>query len=172
METDPDGRQGKLLVTYAHFSDIMPEVHRGYYTVFCNGDHDFSLSHASPEFARAEAEDILLSELGSGFQVSQVPFAPHFFDRISNTRPGTLSAEAIVAIKALVSHFNTAIFDVPFLDDAGLHAAIGVTHWQSTDSEQHWLAWQYSLPAWPKRMDDAFLEALKISPRSKSGFTG
>jgi hypothetical protein len=54
-EVDPDGKQGRLLVSYAHFADLMPEVRRNYFSVAANGKRRFGLSHASKASAEAEA---------------------------------------------------------------------------------------------------------------------
>jgi hypothetical protein len=127
-QVDPDGKQSKLLISYAHFADLMPEVRRDYFSVVHNGEQRFTLHHASTAIADAEAEDILLSELALGFQVQRHPFTDELFDRLPTGKVGQLSGEAILAIKALGTHYLDHAFEVSLVDDNGLRAAVGVTH--------------------------------------------
>jgi Holliday junction resolvase-like predicted endonuclease len=58
-------------IQYGHFSELMPEVHRGYYTVSENGSC-FKLSHRKAQFADSERTDIILTELSRPTIVSRV----------------------------------------------------------------------------------------------------
>lgn len=92
-----EGPELEELFAYLHFSDLMPEVHRGYFDVEALDDKSFSLSHASPEFAEAEAKDVTLSEIA-------LPFA---LDRNSAIEPEfARMAEELPAIDwKFVAHF-------------------------------------------------------------------
>lgn len=68
LETDPGHVELGQLLTYSHFAELMPEVHRGYYRVGATAS-GFRLTHPSPEFAEAQARDILLSELAIPFDL-------------------------------------------------------------------------------------------------------
>lgn len=127
-DIDRDGSQAKLLISYAHFADFMPEVRRGYFSVLRTGRNRFSLRHCSHEFEDAETRDILLSELALAFRLQSHPFSDKFFDGLTNTRAGHLSAEAVLAIKALGDHYSRHAFEVRLIDDDGLRAALGVTN--------------------------------------------
>jgi len=61
-DADPTGTDAKNLISYAHFCEIMPDVHRRRLEVELT-DQGFRLVHPSPEFAIAEATDIIVSEL-------------------------------------------------------------------------------------------------------------
>ncbi|MBK9165895.1 MAG: hypothetical protein IPM24_00345 [Bryobacterales bacterium] len=125
---DPTGEQLKLLISYAHFADVMPEVHRDYFSVGREAEHRFLLRHRSSKLASAEAEDILLSELALGFAITRHQIPAAVFDRMTKRKPGTLSGEGIIAIKTLNSHFQDHVFEVPLVTDDGLRSAIGVTY--------------------------------------------
>jgi hypothetical protein len=61
---DPSGEQLRRLGAYAHFCELMPQIHRGYYTVERVGS-TFRIDFAQAGFAATEAEDFLLSELAA-----------------------------------------------------------------------------------------------------------
>jgi hypothetical protein len=63
VQADPDGSELRLLVGYGHFSEVMPEVHRGYYEVGGDASSGFRLEHSTQDFAAFEARDILLGYL-------------------------------------------------------------------------------------------------------------
>lgn len=67
-EADPDGAQLSALGAYAHVSQFMPEIWRGYYQVEFQSETALRLSHADADFAHREASDILLSELAMPFR--------------------------------------------------------------------------------------------------------
>ncbi|WP_152998677.1 nuclease-related domain-containing protein [Sphingopyxis sp. H115] len=62
-----DGSDLTELLAYMHFSEIMPEVHRGYYTVEMPAADVFRLSHRDAAFGDGQAKDITLSELAVPF---------------------------------------------------------------------------------------------------------
>lgn len=166
QETDPDGEQGKLLISYAHFADVMPEVHRGYFSVICNGSKRFSLRHASKDIARAEAEDILLSELALGFPVQAHPFTDEFFDKLSEGEAGQLSGEAILGIKALGGHYLRHVFEVSLVDDDGLRAALGVTH----EEFSRFRAALLGMAVFSSELGEAFERRLACNPKDNAAF--
>lgn len=66
QQIDPDRKHLLELYSYAHFSEFMPEVHRGYYKVELTGGVLW-LRHRDEAFGTFQAQDILLSELGLTF---------------------------------------------------------------------------------------------------------
>lgn len=58
-------------MTYLHFSDVMPEVRRGYFDVEVLDASTFRLSHPSTDFADAEARDVTLSEIALPFALEK-----------------------------------------------------------------------------------------------------
>jgi hypothetical protein len=66
LETDPGQDQLKKILAYLHFSEHMPEVHRGYWRV-SGQDGDLELSYRDDVFADGQARDITLSELAIPF---------------------------------------------------------------------------------------------------------
>lgn len=74
-DEDPDDQEFNSLLLYAHFCEVMPDVHRGRLVVkkITGG---FSLQHASPDIARAEATDIIISELAIPHLARREPRLP------------------------------------------------------------------------------------------------
>ena len=69
-DSDPEGICRFALVTYGHFCELMPEVHKGYYSVAGDKEKGFTLAHATRQFADHEATDIILTELSLSFLAS------------------------------------------------------------------------------------------------------
>ncbi|EXS68597.1 hypothetical protein [Sphingobium sp. Ant17] len=66
LKADPTGEQMAQLLSYAHFSEFMPEAHKKYYTVTTIRE-GFRLVLRSEWFEQMQARDILLSELALVF---------------------------------------------------------------------------------------------------------
>lgn len=129
FECDADGSQTRDLTAYAHFSQIMPEVHRNYYQVTTTAD-GFRLDHKTDVFALYEAKDILLSELALAFV--QLPsqasillsdLLEHGLEEIRNN--SAFSGGALVTIKALADLYEANICEVSLMSDEGYVAATG-----------------------------------------------
>ena len=86
LEADPDGSQLAELLAYAHFSDFMPEAHKGYYEVSHEGG-TFRLQHPDAAFAEAQARDILLSELALVFPLTAEEELDPVLHEIARTAP-------------------------------------------------------------------------------------
>jgi hypothetical protein len=86
MAADPEGKQLSALLAYSHFSEFMPEVHKGYYAVERAGN-GFRLLHRDPAFAEAQAHDILLSELAIPFPLRSVQQVDPVVYRMAETAP-------------------------------------------------------------------------------------
>ncbi len=85
-EADPDGTQLSALLAYSHFSELMPEVHKGYYVVERTGN-GYRLMHRDASFAEAQAHDILLSELAIPFPLRSVQKVDPVVYRLAETAP-------------------------------------------------------------------------------------
>lgn len=85
-EVDPDGSQLGRLLSYLHFSELMPEVHRGRLIVERSGER-LRLRHPSHAFAIAEGHDITLSELALAFPLDRDTQIEHEFLVLADTAP-------------------------------------------------------------------------------------
>lgn len=119
---DTDRSQMSYLVTYAHFAELMPEVHRGYYNV-AECQDAFVLTHCSTDFATGEAVDILLSELGLGF-LSESPYRKEILARML-AQGIVLNGTVAVGLKALFTMYRTRIRETPIMGDKTFVAATG-----------------------------------------------
>lgn len=59
-DIDPDGLNRYVLITYGHFCELMPEVHRGYYAVTGDNGRGFSVA-LKREVCGVQVIDVLLS---------------------------------------------------------------------------------------------------------------
>ena len=125
-EADPQGLYRCALLTYGHFSELMPEVHKGYYTVTGNKQEGFRLRHRSPEFAGYEARDILLTELSLTFLGDPPPRFTSRYDEIAKTAPAFDLAAMFRTIQQLQEHFLRHVREAPILTEEGYKAALGV----------------------------------------------
>jgi hypothetical protein len=128
VEADPKAEQLKLLVSYAHLSELMPTVHRGYFSVSGAATTSFELSHSSPEFADVESEDILLSELALPFPLTRSPSFPKAVKGMAESAPTLDMGRQMSICKQLYSYYAGSLFELPLVDDASLAAQFGVTH--------------------------------------------
>lgn len=86
QEIDPDGSQLSRLLSYLHFSEFMPEVHRGRLVWERTGDR-LRLRHRSDAFALAEGHDITLSELALSFPLDLDTQIEHRFIELAEGAP-------------------------------------------------------------------------------------
>jgi len=70
--SDPGAKGASALDAYAHFSEVLPDVRRGR-VVAKRIKNGFSLSHPSPQAARAEATDIIVSGLAIPHIANRTP---------------------------------------------------------------------------------------------------
>jgi hypothetical protein len=68
-QADPTGANGRELLSYAHFCELMPQARKGHFKV-TRRQGGFDLTHPSQAFADAEVKDVLLCELSLGFEAS------------------------------------------------------------------------------------------------------
>lgn len=125
-DVDPQLSQTKLLLGYAHFCEIMPEVHRGYFSVGIADDGAFQLTHASAEFAASEATDILLSELAIPVLSAPPPVEPGAIARLAATAPRVDLTEQTRILGAYMHHFHKHVLEEPVVGDEGLVLVVGV----------------------------------------------
>ncbi len=118
-------RELATALLYAHFSEVMPEVHRGYYDVALGADGVLLLRHPTKEFAEAEVRDTVMTEVATGFFGGPVTLPPEFFDGLAaDVGKPNLSAMAF-ALKQICEHYRRYAFEVPILTEAGFRAAVG-----------------------------------------------
>ena len=113
-----------LLVQYGHFCELMPEVHRGYYTVAGDRTTGFVLEHPDRRVAEHECKDIVLSELALPFSIRTQPIPPRIIARIADTSD---MAAFAVAAKARYTEVGALVVEQPVLTEAGYQAAVGVS---------------------------------------------
>lgn len=113
-------------MTYGHFCELMPEVHRGYYTVEGDVSGGFSLSHSSPQFAQHEALDIVLTELSLTFVSAPSLHLEDRFDYQARLAPKFDYALKVHTLKLFFDHYQQHLTEPPILTEDGYRAAMGV----------------------------------------------
>lgn len=127
INTDPEQKQFKELLAYMHYSELMPEYHRGYYVVK-ETTAGFSLQHPSEEFGDYQAKDIMLSELAIPFR-TDVPYLPD--DEIFKLAETVPEFDVRVFQKALrdkIHRFDKNIHEPKLITDEGLQIITGMNH--------------------------------------------
>lgn len=135
---------------YGHFSELMPEVHRGYYDVAQPAAGQFQLTHASPEFADTEEIDTILAEISTPF------FAPAAVDdreatvafavrRLSNgvLFDGRDVAALMKLVKVQFDRFVVAAVEAPGITESGFLAAVGIGYADFNRFRAAWIAFAY-----------------------------
>lgn len=128
-QTDYDRSQTRFLVAYAHFSELMPEVHRDYYDVRTTG-RGFRLEHRSKAFADDEARDIILSELALPFMdlvSSAMPIRRALLEAGLAARDfGVRLSGAVAGNLLLLTYFyEQSACEISLMGDSGYVAVIG-----------------------------------------------
>jgi hypothetical protein len=89
-EADPALQQLLLAINYGHFSEVMPQVHRNYYSVTVVGEKHFRLEHRTENSAATEARDIVLSELAMPHVTARPPDVRYAIEQLTHTVPCSL----------------------------------------------------------------------------------
>ena len=127
VDVDPDGSQLAFLLTYGHFCEVMPEVHRDYYDVGGNRESGFTLSHVNADFAAFEMRDIILTEFGGPFGVAFPPTSLITdFDRLAETAPILPLEIAGPVYQQLYRFYLRVLVEPALVTDAGMVEAAGV----------------------------------------------
>jgi hypothetical protein len=124
---DPKGEQLASLLTYAHFADLMAEVHRGYFNVEQIGEQEFRLTHSTTAFSETEMQDILYSEIALAFPFITSPVKNEVFDRLIDSTASDITPEGLKVIRKLQQHFIEHVFEVPLIGEAGLQETFGLS---------------------------------------------
>jgi hypothetical protein len=127
QEVDTDGAQRKALLTYGHFSEVMPEVHRGYYSVQGDATTGFTLKHATQNFAEYEVQDIVLNEISLSFVAASPSMDKSLFDQQAKTAPKSdLGLESQI-LTSVYEYYRTRLSEPPILTEAGYVQATGAS---------------------------------------------
>jgi hypothetical protein len=89
-EAAPALQQLLLAINYGHFSEVMPQVHRNYYSVTVVGEKHFRLEHRIENSAATEARDIVLSELAMPHVTARPPDVRYAIEQLTHTVPCSL----------------------------------------------------------------------------------
>ncbi len=127
QEADPEGIQRMLLLSYGHFCEVMPEVHRNYFSVTGDTASGFTLEHRTPEFGQHEALDIMLNELALASSVNPAAdLERDRFDELAALAPHANLDAIIEVLQSFVQHHRTFLNESAVLTEEGYRAALGV----------------------------------------------
>jgi hypothetical protein len=122
-EAAVDGALAALL-TYLHFSEIVPEARRGRLVVFRDGDR-LTLRHPDDAFARAEALDITLSELAIPFSLDTDTSIEPEFGRLATTVPEIEWAFVARFISTNAYKYRRALAEADLITDTSINHMFG-----------------------------------------------
>ncbi len=126
MEVDPDGAQLSELLAYAHFSQFMPEVWRGYFNLNFANEYELHLTHRDADFAAREGGDILLSELALPFKFNRDRAKPDpDIARMVQTKDDAFMPLLISAVMRRAATFRSSHAETTPVDDAAMTEIFG-----------------------------------------------
>lgn len=112
------------LLGYAHFCEIMPLVHRGFFSVE-RRTSGFHLDHPSLEFMEHEETDILMSEMVLPHDVAPPPYPIEHCLRMVKAWPRIPADELIRVLRPAYNHYIKNIVELPLLDDDAFAKSFG-----------------------------------------------
>lgn len=124
-EVDPDGSQLRNLLSYLHFSELMPEVHRGRLVVERTGER-LRLRHPSDAFAIAEGHDITLSELALSFPLDRDTQIERQFLDLAETAPEVDWGFAAWFIATNAYKYRHGLAEPDLVTEASIHHMLGM----------------------------------------------
>lgn len=110
----------KHLLGYAHFCEIMPLVHRGFFSVE-RQPSVFVLSHPNEEFVRHEENDILMSEMVLPHDLAPPPYPIENCKRMIKAWPKIPGDALIEVLKGALDHYIDNVFELPLLSEEAFH---------------------------------------------------
>lgn len=125
-EADPTAEQGQFLLLYGHFSELMPEYWKKYYTVEGDASTGFRLTHTSADFAEQEKRDFILTELSKAHGFNPPADLASEFDLLAKTAPRIDARQQMLLTRMYYQHYVQAIIEPPLITDAGFQEAAGV----------------------------------------------
>ncbi len=127
----------QTLIQYGHFCELMPEVHRDYYTVSGSRRTGFALKHANDEVSLLEARDIVMTEVAKPFYIRPAPIPNQIIDFQVGKQRGDLFAKT-VAIR--YQEIGECAVEAPIITAAGFQEAIGGNVEQFNALRRAWFA--------------------------------
>lgn len=122
-----DAEELPQIVSYAHFCQLMPEVHRGYYEVRKTSE-GFELKHSSEQFAKYEEYDILLTDLSLVFASDKVEVnISEEFIHLALNLPNIDLIAMLKVLQYLFKYRLDDIREIPLLEPKAFQMSIGVT---------------------------------------------
>lgn len=125
VDTDPTLQQLLLAINYGHFSEVMPQVHRNYYTVTAMGEKHFRLEHRTENSAAMEVRDIVLSELAMPHITSPSPDVSEAIEQLTRTVPQANISLVGQVLGSYIDHYLKNVKEPELLSDAVLVDAFG-----------------------------------------------
>ena len=142
---DTDGSSRQQLLAYAHFCELMPEVHRGVYNI--KKDHNiFTLTHKFPKFPIYEKTDIILGDLSKPFSISHRSCGLIFnkiFDDLAIKAPNldNASSKIDIILMKFYKHYLTTTVEFPVLTEEGFNTSLGVSKIEFWKFRAAWYAY-------------------------------
>lgn len=109
---------------YAHLCEIMPSVHRGFFSVKAT-DAGFALEHPGEEFLKHEENDTLMSEMTLPHNVHRPPFRLDSCVRMVKAWPAIPAEELIGTLKAAFDHYCNSVIEFQLLPNEAYQECFG-----------------------------------------------
>lgn len=120
-------KENRDLLSYAHFCEIMPKVHRGYFVERVESDFHLILDYKTESFRKTEALDISIGELSLPYieekpVCSSSEFEPLLYEEVPLSVQGAYST-----LGRIYDHYKTNVTEPPILTKSGFMEALGCT---------------------------------------------
>lgn len=109
---------------YSHFCEIMPLVHRGFFTVKAT-EVGFALEHPSERFREHEEKDTLMSEMVLPHNTQRPPYRLASCIKMIKTWPLIPAEELIGTLKTAFDHYCADVVEFQLLSDAAYQEGFG-----------------------------------------------
>jgi len=114
------------VISYAHFWEVMAEVRKNYYEVR-KFDGGFELVYPNEDFPKAEAYDIILTELSLTFLVGKTPDLTQQFIELAGQLPQPNIVLMSKVLRTLFQYRLNSIKEVPILEPNAFQISIETT---------------------------------------------
>jgi hypothetical protein len=128
VDVDPQFQQLICAINYGHFSEVMPQVRRGYYSVSKLSETHFRLDHSSSKLADVEAKDVILSELAMSHIATSQPDVRSAIEQLASTVPHADLKLVASVLGTYIDHYLKNRVEPEFVPDSLLTEALGINN--------------------------------------------
>lgn len=130
----------QLLLMYGHFSELVPEVRKGYWDVEMREPKHFVLSHPSERHAEVEMVDIMLSDLAEPYLRPPKSDLSDLLDEALSVSLRQDVPTSLKLVKELMDPLLEGVREIPSVSGDALKVAIGASTEEFLRFRAYWHA--------------------------------